>query len=542
MRTTKRVGYDRAILYKNKMQASTPTAMPTKLSEDTTNLDTSINADQVRQLIQAGYLHSTIVGFNADYDAYINANNFAETIKNLQDRAKQDLTTALDSLNQAAGNPEEIWGEPVPQMQPTEMRNIPTLDHLSIANYMLHDSPAALASAEWISSYEKWISSFGKYRQKIIGNVRQAPFVNELIAPATRVRNATLQLVEKINQYNVLAKQSGIKTNDNKTKSIYHALDLLINFNPSIDNVGKFNSALRNLSRYFGLQSETMRDMDFVDAREINDELQAGHYRVYPAAGGSHLSDVVLEVTATQTDLPPIKTGISYKLRTFDHFDLRATFIAKDEEDQILQDIMYVYSNILALTEFARDKEVNRSGVGKRVQASAGARYNTLARGLGKVGEQAIRQFSDFIINRLLLTSFFGNSKDAKDTSLLDPTFFDKITDTYSDTDKHYAPPAYVMTAKHVYKTYDILHHYITLDRRSSEWKQLLKQQMSSSGYHYQTLIKLWHRKKELLEQEEARDPKQNVYDIFLHNLAVVTLSRVDKNKLRFTVKHSIRL
>lgn len=548
-RKQRTIGYNRRFLHG---EPSSPFATPVVLNG---SLDTTISTSQIKNLVDQGYLHSTIVGFNQDYLTYSKEVKIASIGKQYRQKGEADLQQAMDNLR-AVGDQMTpiIWGtEIAPGMSPSATKNgIPTLDHLVRAQYVLTGSPSALVSNQWIQAYEKWQQAAGQYLDKIHKNVTLDQTLRRtlLVPAAIEVKQAVQAMLEHIHVFDKQIPKDQIPLDNNAKNNIAEQLKYVQNFDPLKDGLGSMSKKLIALASYFGTRSETLRTTDITmqilninDPRDIVDNLQQGHFQLRRMHING-LSDIVFDFStdvprSSDTKLPSV--GISYKLRTFDNFKLSATFDLPADADADLKYLFYVYRNILALTEFASDKMVGRSAGNHRVFVSNRAKKNNLLLTLGPV-RTALIDFNTYITYRLLLTAFFGNSIDAN-VNPIDQTFFEQLAQGYENTNT--APPAFIMTAHHIYKTADILEHYLTLDKKRSEWRNLNELQSYFAGYHeYQNLQKLWEQKRSILRNANADNADQNVYTILLthiHELGIPK-SHLTIGKLSFYREHTIKL
>lgn len=541
----KSVGWSHSRLIQGNDIASSPYASPILLSS---GLDTSIDLDQIKQLMQVGYIHSTIVGFNQDYLEYSHTQNILNVGKQYREKGKQDLEEALNILEHNADVfTKPIWGDPIPGVPPQTTKNgIPTLDHLSRANYALFHSPTALSSQEWLHAYGAWQIAFGQYRHKTGKNVEEEPtFRDELTSVVSTVQNAARELFSKIQEYDNI-EHSYIppdeKENDPARKKAQTVLNRVIQFNLSKKDISSFNKDLLALASYFGYRTESLRSYDIlneISAADVKTNLEQGNF-VLKRTKTKGVSDIEFELKTTvpKASDTHLAAGISYKLRTFGNFTLSATFELSNTEDMNLQYLFYLYRNILALTEFASDKMVGRNKNNKRVLSSNRAKYNNLLVGLGDA-RTSIVDFNTYITYRLLLTAFFGNRYDAESSQPLDPDYLEQLKTGYNQTGG--TPPSFVMTGQHVYKTADILRHYLEMDQRTKEWKNLNSFQSYFAGRGwYRDLQKLWDDKRDILTTANEEDPTQNVYDILLHSKLYNT--RKVRTKLSFYREVTVKL
>lgn len=542
------IGYNRRFLHGD---PSSPFATPVMLNGP---LDTTISTTQIKELVDHGYLHSTIVGFNQDYLTYSKEVRITSIGKQYRQQGEVDLQQAMQNLRTIADQMTPIvWGtEMAPGMSPSTTKNgIPTLDHLVRAQYALTGSPSAIVSNKWIQAYETWQQAAGQYLDKIQKNITLDQTLRRtlLVPAAVGVKQAAQAMLEHIRIFDKQIPKDQIPI-DSAKNNIAEELKYVQNFDPLKDGLGSMSKKLVALASYFGTRSETLRTTDITmqmlninDPRDIVDNLQQGRFQLRRIHING-LSDIVFDFStdvsaSSDTKLPSV--GVSYKLRTFDNFKLSATFDLPADADADLKYLFYVYRNILALTEFASDKMIGRTAGNRRVFVSNRAKKNNLLLTLGSV-RTALIDFNTYITYRLLLTAFFGNSIDAN-ANPLDQTFFEQLAQGYENTST--APPAFIMTARHIYKTADILEHYLTLDKKRSEWRNLNELQSYFAGYHeYKNLQKLWEQKRTILRNASADNADQNVYTILLthiHELGIPK-SNLSVSKLSFYREHTIKL
>lgn len=542
------VDYNRRRKYRLLQSApSSPFATPIQLGG---KLNTTISTGQINQLVAGGYVHSTIVGFNEDYKTYSQSVNITHLGQQYREKGRQDLFNALDVLQrQADDTVDVVWGKDVaPGMSPSTNKNgVPTLDHLVRAQLLLHASPIGAKTTEWIAAYEGWQKAKGQYLREIsIDLNRDVSKRRELLMPAAaQVKNAAQNMIEHITAFFKTVPEVPLDAGANK--KVTTQLRRIMAFDPMTNDIGSFNDDLKTLAQYFGLRSETMRSVALLDEinnpEQIRDNLQQGRVKLVRVNVES-LSDAVFEFETEVAKTPkskPLNTGISYKLTSFDNFQLKATFSLPDEAEDDLKYLFYLYRNILALTEFASDKVVGRTSTNRRVLVSNRAKKNNLLLTLGPV-RKALVDFNVYITYRLLLTALFGNRHDVSGGNPLDFHFFEKLSEGYEQA--HTSPPTFIVTGKHVYKTAEILRHYLNLDQRKSEWMNLNSFQQNFAGYHsYRELQRLWDKKKEILSNANQQDPDQNVYTVLIEHLKELGIGdRFKIGKLSFYREHTIKL
>lgn len=537
-------------------------------------LDTSLDSSTLWALINKGYLHSTIAGFNAAYTQLTETDRILDKTSALKKLGYSDLQKALLILRDATVPViDKIWGEPLPGKTPkVNSHGIPTLDHHRIAYTMLHNSPAALVSQRFLDAYEKWIKAHTAYNNKGLKNAQYFQNISTLKKPALEYLAAARALLASVKRYDALAEQilgpgaTAQKANFNR-KNYATAIQHLESWS-SLEEAGSgqisnkvsaFHNMTETLSKFFGLEVEPSRGMDLwlqgIEPGDVPTQIQQGNIKnVKFAAGSTELSDFTFDVEVPiADDYQMQRMGVSVKHRTFDNFSLDATFNIPDESTPILRAILYLYSNMMALATFARDKEQSYGRTRRRKQVSYNARYNKVKAGMSTPLRTAMEDFHQYLTYRLLLSEFFGNTTSAGmfagQGSPLDEDFFDRIIERSNKNNE--PPPHFVMTGKHVYCTYQILEHYFhEQEKNTKEWKQLLKLQTYTTGFDYTQLIDVWKEKSDILEAADHGNPIHgapaniSVYRLMLQNFDKI-FGPLKGNKSRiFTLRlqHSIKL
>lgn len=555
-------------------------------------LNTDLEPADFRELLDRGYIHSTIAGFNAEYIKYSKKIQISNWTAKFNQQAEEDLKSALNRLKQDSGGEDDenpvtnaVWGPPLSSVKPIESAALPgasTLNHHEIAHRLLYGSQVGAASQKWIEAHEAWSKGYSDYLSQVKDKGLEASetFPPSLYSAARHIIEAIRELDAAVQQYKNIASALGLNTGSPRDDYERTLQDLYSINDFNIISLPKFKRAIVKVSAYFGLSTEYARDVDFLaninDLQDVSQAIARGEISdLKPVAGGSHLSDATFIVQVPSADASHTvlqKMGISYKLRQFDSFDLNVRINPNSLPANFFQNntsitendfkyLIYLYYNIRALTEFANDKIIeHRKGykdpnhkVYNRKMATANTRFKSLVLGLSDISDDLI-QFQEALTKRLLLTAFFGNSTDAGQGNILDSNFYQRLLTRYDDPTKSTAPPHYLVTSKYVYRTYTVLKILIDHLLHSKTVKGLGVltdiQNQYSSDFNYKTLQNIWKRKSQVLEKANNDNIEtgrtSEVYTVILSNFTFIfglkDTDTPDRREINFRISHHIKL
>ena len=243
----------------------------------------------------------------------------------------------------------------------------------------------------------------------------------------------------------------------------------------------------------------------------------------------NHLSDVVIKRKADfDVAVPVPQFGISAKLRRNNYFSFQTQVQPQEALDRVanelgadtnavFNELAFVYNNIIALSIW-NSTDNGKQGMkrvvykithrnGKRVKykahqsTSVESRRTALLDAHTKLGK-FFNSFTRYINILMYNTAFFGNRLDAGDVSIFNPQFLANIQSGYAENNGKSAPPAFILTAGHLYETWRVFQHFLDAPKNTITTGELFTDWLHPTHpYNATMLIKLHDRKVDLLRK-----------------------------------------
>ena len=414
---------------------------------------------------QAHYLHSTVRGFNADYQQMTDVNRSLIMFDKLYNDQHAATQRQIDLLIQAAQAAKSQLG-----LRPDQDIMESNLCQLLYKGNSIYNQVRELslklkkaeASVSWAD-----IKS-GKHKQDL--------------------HKVSQQMLQYMNDMTTLMKDnpdSALHKVKLFTDFIDHTIQELQKDHPKVrwTQVESVNDSPENLHQHLGFVWEEIIGAAYIDS--VRNTVNEGNIiRALTNSKNYHLSDLLfgkpVDLTLTGTDeRASINVGISAKFTNNGSFKIKGNNAAITPQEILtrhgiplennpeLDTLAYIYDNYTALTIFEADRFVqqgldSKMGKGSRKEQRQQYRRNETLQRWPSVFRQIFQKFSDFAYLAIISGAFFGNSADYGNTSknaaapVFNPDYTDEIIKNLNGNSGQ-GLPAFIFTSTKAYETGKLL-------------------------------------------------------------------------------------
>ena len=496
------------------------------------------------------YLHSSIQGFNADYEDLIKSVNLNNVFRKLETQVYQISQENIKVLKQVSQGTRIMWSEfgfgkdggrdvLIPPDLSKPVDNDPFIRALFSPT---EKDPAYMSAIQDLKHVLNWHTFEDEFIRKLNEDYTKGGTVKHKKGSAeynnfyAQVGGRIGTVLQKFLDVTKTVKREDVQSARTQVQKIVDAASQ----NPGGFSTFIFSSEWRKLIRENQFSQVLGRAYEDLIVYSLNDALLQLYYKFgddfanlwsHRTGQKNKLTDALIHgrpIKITEVERfqgTALEAGISAKLRQNNSFELTADVQFSDLADRLneegsIQDIealAYIYNNYIALSTWNTDISTNRGTtkftVGRKNKkqthlSSFRHRKEALMAPNTALGK-FFKPLAQYINMLMLNLSFFGNRLDANNIPIFDAKFFQQLDANIRNYQS--TPPAFIFTSNHVYETGDVFDYYL---KQSYSGKPLFTASQifgsafstGKSPYKSSDLVAIYRRKREILRNAREGD------------------------------------
>lgn len=419
---------------------------------------------------QSHYLHSSIRGFNADYQYMSDATKTITLFDRLYKDQKEQTTRQIGVLTQLANKVKPTLGlKPNQDIMESDVCQLLYKGN-SIYNQLRTDilklKQASLQpKQEYLNSHNITRKEYQK--QAAATMTRYLNDIQQLLAPVQAGEADPTPALRRINELQEFIQRVGTELQKNHTWITWKKEE-------------SFNNRDENLHSRLGFIWELILESAFADS--VKEAVsQENIVKALTYQQNYNLSDLLVgkpvQLQLQGEDFRRnINAGISAKFRQSNAFTIRGNNasisideilnrynLTKDQNE--LDTLAYIYDNYLALTIFDTESLPKNKQFDTKIKGKGASRRrhqyqrNETLQQWPSIFRQIFQKLADFVYLAIISGGLFGNKNDAGSgiaTPVFDPNYTQHILDNLNNNG-NYGIPAFLFTAQRAFETGKLL-------------------------------------------------------------------------------------